>query len=36
MRLKKLFPNEINCLTQRTLASVGTVPHVPFLRELHV
>lgn len=33
---KNLFPNEINCLTQRTLAYVGTVPHITFLREHHV
>jgi len=36
MRLKHSFTNEINCLIQRTLASMGTVPHIPFLRERHV
>ena len=35
MRSKIYFQMKLVCLAQRTLASVGTVPHIPFLRERH-
>jgi hypothetical protein len=35
MSSKIYFQMKLVCLTQRTLASVGTVPRIPFLRERH-